>query len=311
MSHTKRVTDQPFVAEILADSINESGQRLTTMKVRFHRFVLAEFNTHRVFSRNSASSRAIPLETQLKLLAAGPAFPISWPVEQPGMQGGSELTGADLLSAQRLVERVYQSTVDEINQYTADLKAFYGDDAKSHRLHKSVINRLLEPFMYHTVIVSSTEWENFFEQRCSPLAQPEIRVAAEVMRDIYRASTPTTVHVGHWHLPLVDSSDMPWIMNFALETKQSARLIACAISVARCARVSYLTHDGVRDPLKDVDLFNKLITADPPHWSPLEHVATPAGRRDQTTGNFTGWSQLRHSQGLWNPGQLGPIQLGN
>lgn len=281
------------------------------MKVRFHRFVLAEFNTHRVFSRNSASSRAIPLEKQLEMLFAGPAFPISWPVEQPGMQGGSELTGVDLELAQRFVERVYENTIREVNDYTGLLSILYPDNPKSHRLHKSVINRVLEPFLWHTAIVSSTEWENFFAQRCSPLAQPEIRVAAEAMREVYRASTPQTVHVGHWHLPLIYRADEVWAEEHARLTGQSYWLILCAISVARCARVSYLTHEGVRDPVIDLDLFNKLITADPPHWSPLEHVATPAGRRDQTTGNFTGWLQLRHSQGLWNPGQLGPIQLGN
>jgi len=279
------------------------------MKVRFHRFVLAEFNTHRVFSRNSASSRAIPLEKQLAMLAEGPAYPISWPVEQAGMQGGYELQGEDLKLAQELLEDVYRTTVDAINWYTSELEIKYGGEkeAKQHRLHKSVINRVLEPFLYHTVIVTSDEWQNFFSQRCSPLAQPEIRVAAEDMRAALEASTPRELQYGAWHTPLIRPEDDLWIIEFAAANGLEPAYVAAAISVARCARVSYLTHEGVRDPIKDLKLFNNLISADPPHWSPLEHVATPAELLDRPLGNFSGWEQLRHT----NRWELNPIKLGD
>lgn len=277
------------------------------MKVRFHRFVLAEFNTHRVFSRNSASSRAIPLEKQLAKLAEGPSFPISWPVEQAGMQGGSELMGDDLKAAQELVERVYENTIREIVYYKDTLESLHGDEktAKQHRLHKSVINRLIEPFMEHEVIVTATEWQNFFDQRCSPLAQPEIRVAAEDMRAALSNSTPRIVKYGEWHLPLIHAQDLDFVEEFSRESGYDFWLVAAAISVARCARVSYLTHEGVRDQTKDLELFNNLISANPPHWSPLEHVATPAELLDRPLGNFTGWEQLRHT--TW---ELNPINLG-
>lgn len=266
-------------AKIICDSVSPAGDRLTTMEVVMHRFVLAEFNTHRVFSRNSASSRAIPVEKQLLRAAENPAFPLVWAAEQRGMQGGDELEAVQLEYAQELFGRVHAFTIDIIKQYLQ-----YHDERDMPRLHKSLINRLLEPFQWHTVIVSSTEWDNFFAQRCSPLAQPEIRTVAELMREAYVASQPQTLQLGEWHLPYIDEADEEL-------TEQQKQFV----SAARCARVSYLTHDGTRDWAQDVELFSRLIRARPGHWSPLEHVATPAmpdGFR--TPGNFKGWAQLRH-----------------
>ena len=134
------------------------------------------------------------------------------------------------------------------------------------------------------VIVSSTDWDGFWEQRCSPLAQPEIRVAAEAMRAVFDASEPAEVGIGGWHLPYVDAE-----RDADLDDEQRTR-----VSAARCARVSYLTHDGVRDVAKDLELYDRLVTARPPHWSPLEHVATPAAPDAAVPGNFRGWQQLRH-----------------
>lgn len=236
----------------------------------------------------------------------GPSYPISWPVEQAGMQGGSELQGDDLKLAQELVQRVCANTIDDIYGYMGELQLKYGDDAKSHRLHKSVINRLIEPFMEHEAIVTATELQNFFDQRCSPLAQPEIRVAAEDMRTAFLESTPRELEYGAWHTPLLRPEDDLWIIQFAIKTGLTPSYIAAAISVARCARVSYLTHEGVRDPLKDIELFNNLVSASPPHWSPLEHVATPARPGTNLLGNLAGWEQLRHTT-TW---ELTPINTG-
>ena len=266
-----------MTAKIVADSISEYGERLTTMEVRFHRFVLAEFNTHRVFSRNSASSRAIPVEKQVERLRENAAYPYKWPKEQPGMQGGDNLLFENLVDAVRLWSDIEDFVLDSVQAYLD------AHPDKSTRLHKSVINRLLEPFMWHTVVVSSTEWENFFSQRCSPLAQPEIRVAAEDMRKALTESVAVPIPTGGWHTPYIDYNEE--------EFKSLDQVIK--ISAARCARVSYLTQDGVRDHNEDLALFERLVTADPPHWSPLEHVATPG---DNGLGNFRGWSQLRH---LW------------
>lgn len=156
-------------------------------------------------------------------------------------------------------------------------------------LHKSLCNRILEPWQWHTVIVTATEWDGFFEQRVSPLAQPEIRAVAELMLAAYNDSEPKLVASWGWHLPYIDDSTADEITESEPEPLQTMQ----AVSAARCARVSYLTHDGVRDYHKDLELFDKLVSARPGHWSPLEHVATPDPTY-RAPGNFRGWRQLRH-----------------
>jgi hypothetical protein len=267
-------------AKIIKDSITREGHRLTTFECIFHRFVLAEANTHRDFSRNSASSRAIPVEKQLEKVMQDPAWPLVWPSEQPGMQGGTDLTNRDLWDAEDLFQNVRNATSLLVKHYLED------HPDKSTRLHKSLINRLLEPFMWHTAIISATEYQNFFNQRCSPLAQPEIRVLAEAMECEYNLSTPKLLLPGEWHLPYVDDDEL----HFDIESLKSA-------SVARCARVSTLSHEGIRDILKDMGLYTKLHYADPAHASPFEHVATPCTHHfkySEHRGNFMGWDQLRH-----------------
>lgn len=259
-------------ATIIADSISPSGVRLTTIEVTLHRFVLAELNTHRVFSRNSASSRAIPVRKQIARVVDDPAIPVEFGANQRGMQAGEPLTGEDhdraltawLEARDRAVEAV--TRLQELG------------------VHKQVTNRLLEPFMWHTVIVTATEWDGFWEQRCSPLAQPEIRVAAEAMKAAYDASEPVPVGMGEWHTPYLRDEDGD------LDDETARK-----VSAARCARVSYLTHDGRRDISKDIELYERLVTARPPHWSPLEHVATPAPEGESTLGNLRAWRQLRHA----------------
>lgn len=270
-------------AEVIADSVSESGQRLTTMEVQCHRFVLAEFNTHRAFSRNSASSRAIPVSKMLERVRMNPAIPLEFPAEQRGMQGG-EILGEDEAMA------VKAWWLDAARNAVASAEYLN----KEFGVHKSVVNRLLEPFLYHRIIVSSTEWENFFAQRCSPLAQPEIREVAKCMRDALHLSHPVPLPYGAWHLPYVDSETWEAISKSGrVELGKSMYPIAQAISCARCARVSYMTHEGRKDIDADLSLFEKLIGANPPHWSPLEHVATPC-ESGVELGNFFGWQQLRH-----------------
>jgi hypothetical protein len=220
-------------------------------------------------SRNSASSRAIPFATMLRKLATQPAFPVSWPTEAKGMQGGPNLTDPDIVKARH----IWLEALD--NAVTAA--------EKLHQLgvHKSIVNRLLEPFLAHTVIVSATDWQGFWDQRCSPLAQPDIQAAADAMFHAHQASTPEPTQFGGWHLPYVTPAERTTLGDVA----------ARQVSAARCARVSYLTHDGRRSPDADIALYWRLVNATPPHASPLEHVATPALNG---TGNFTGWKQLRH-----------------
>lgn len=258
-------------ATVVLDSVSERGARVTTIEVTLHRFVLAELNTHRAFSRNSASSRAIPTRTQLLRVLEAPALPVEFGANRRGMQAGEPLAGDELGQAHAAWLRARDAAVDAAR------------DLLELGVHKQVVNRLLEPFMWHTVIVTATDWDGFWQQRCSPLAQPEIALAATAMREAHHASTPTPLPDGAWHTPYLrpDEADLP------VETRKR-------VSAARCARVSYLTHNGRRDLVADEQLYDRLITADPPHWSPLEHVATPAAEGDPAVGNLRGWRQLRH-----------------
>lgn len=280
-------------AKIILDSVSPAGDRLVTMEVVLWRPLLAEFNTHR-WSRNGASSRAIPIERQLGYLDEGLALPISWPAEQPGMQGGDELTGQDLVDAQDLVDRIYQGIRGEVDDYLES------HPDKARRLHKSYISRYLEPFMWQTMIFSTTEGQlwNFFHQRSSHWskgAQAEFRAMADAAYAAWEGSTPVELGFGDWHLPYIQPHEQVWPL-----------YVQIPLSVARTARVSYLTHSGTRDLSADFRLFRKLVDAVPPHWSPLEHIATPERRgrthdggwlSSHSAGNFDGWEQLRHTEG--------------
>jgi hypothetical protein len=277
-------------ARIILDSLHPDPRmpRVTTMEVTFHRFVLAEYNTHRRFSRNSASSRAIPVKKQIARVKQNPAFPISWPMEKKGMQGGDELDAKHQFLAEVEWENALYDTLEHVEKLV------------EIGLHKSVVNRLLEPFMWHTVIVTSTEWDNFWALRCNPLAQPEIRVAAEMMREAYNNSVPQQLSFGQWHLPFVTGYDFDEILDAGFIGGMHWTEIARRISAARCARVSYLTHDGTREWDADLTLANRLINPgdSPMHASPFEHVCSPADwtsvKDGDVPGNLKGWWQYRH-----------------
>lgn len=283
-------------AKVIADSINDMGHRATTFEVTMHRFVLAEFNTHRVFSRNSASSRAIPVRKRMDEFHNQPAFSLTLPAEKAGMQGGAELEGQARQDAIDFVTYLHQTTASHIDAYME------AHPEPEERLHKSVLARYMEPYLWHRVIVTATDWEGFWAQRVSELAQPEIHLPAHMMHSAYLASTPEGLLNGEWHLPYVQDD----------EREEFEALDLVKLSTARCARVSYLTHDGNYDPEKDINLWDRLTTTDPAHASPLEHPCRAnkgnmrvarwhkIGEQKQTTkilpsvGNLLGFMQARH-----------------
>lgn len=271
-----------FDAKILADSISPDGVRLTTFEVTFPRIVLAEFNTHRVFSRNSASSRAIPVEKMLKRVQEDPYIPTSWGKNQKGMQAEVEL--------------------NEFERGNADLEWLLARDHAVSRaeallkigVHKQLTNRLLEPFLWHTVIVTATEWSNFFNLRNNPAAHPEIQIPAQMMQELYYRDDyePQPLHHSQWHLPLCpeleETADQQ--PTKARDYKQWVR-----IGSARCARVSYLTHDGRRDVSADLELHDRLLG--PGHMSPFEHVARPM--TDDELNSYRAWDCLLEDGTRW------------
>ena len=257
-----------YSARVLLDSRSPAGVRLTTLEVTFPRFVLSEFNTHRIFSRNSSSSRAIPTSKLLERVENEPVLPLEWGRNQKGMSATDVLTPEEEEAAKRIWLDARDAAVAHARKLV-ELK-----------VHKQELNRVLEPFLWHTVIVTATEWDNFFTLRCAPNAQPEIRAAAIRMREAIADSKPDPVPYGEWHLPLVQDDER------ALPIEMQKK-----ISAARCARVSYLTHEGKRELEKDLELHDRL-KADR-HLSPFEHVATPA-HDVEFHANFRGWLQMRH-----------------
>lgn len=269
-------------AKIICDSISEQGHRLVTMEVVMHRFILAEMNTHRVFSRNSASSRAIPASKIQDRVFDNPADPVHWGAEIKGMQSGQDLVG-DI-----------RGEVENEWQYIRSIALDSARRLTEMGLHKSLVNRLLEPFMWHTAIITATEWDNFFWQRCDPAAQPEMKAVADEMQRAYYTHRPDHMPYGAWHLPYISIEDMDLCKDRVGYDHGAAVDLLRRVSVARCARVSYLNHDGTRDIDKDLALFDKLKTSG--HWSPFEHVATPVNPstcHPNQMGNFVGWKQYR------------------
>ncbi len=226
------------LARVLADSISPDGVRLTTLLVRMPRIVLAEFNTHRMLSKSSASSRAIPIETMLRRVIDDPYIPEQWGQNGKGMQAH----GAVSDDAAEAALSCWLSARDHAVEHAKALAAI--------GIHKQTANRLLEPFAWHEVICTATEWSNFFNLRCNPLAHPAIRLTAEAMRDVISERVPTQLGYDDWHLPLVDP----------IRDKGLSVFDRIKVSTARCARVSYLTHEGVRDPTKDSELHDALVT---------------------------------------------------
>lgn len=288
------MTLSSFSATVLADSINSFEHRITTFEVNIPRFMLPEFNTHRVFSRNSASSRAIPVHKMLEMVRTSPMMPIHWGANQSGMQADIELSA----EAQEAATREWLVARDAAVAQVERLLEI--------GVHKQLTNRLLEPFLMHRIICTATEWSNFFALRCDPAAQPEIRAVAELMRNAYMASTPQRLSAGQWHLPLIFDADLPLAMRLAAQPERLAAQLAkeigddaqglpifsadeqsrlmdsiesdphtllLMISTARCARVSYLTHGGKRDLIKDLALHHRLVSGG--HMSPCEHPARP------------------------------------
>lgn len=262
-----------ITAQIIEDSVSTmSGVRLTTLQLCYPRMVHSEFLTHRVFTRNASSSRAIPVAKMIKMIRDNPAMPIHWGKNQPGMQAHEELTGYE------------RATVKAEWLRAADNAADTAERMMAAGAHKQVVNRILEPFQHIHVIVTSTEWDNFFELRDHPDAQPEIRELAIQMKLAMDASAPKWLKSGEWHLPYV--SDEEREIHPISQTR--------VMSGARCARVSYLTHDGAKPTMNgDMELYDQLVTSKPMHASPIEHQAVAGVDSTAWSGNFRGWTQYR------------------
>lgn len=301
-------------ARVVCDSLHKVS-RLVSVEVEFPRPYLAEFNTHTRFSRNSASSRAIPVWKRLKAALARPYVPASFGANKSGMQAGEALSdtdqqhtirnwliGRDIAVAQAFFlagghEEFLSAAqnggyLDEITPLVAEIDAivdryglknvFYRQDRGMHKQHA---NRVLEPYSFHTVIVTATHWRNFFGLRASKMAQPEAQDFGIAIAKAMMDSTPRQLAQGEWHLPYIRVEDRE-------ETHD--QMVLAKASAGKCARTSYLTHDGVRSLSKDIELAESMKMHG--HMSPFQHPARPHEKGDPegSQGNYSlVWTQYR------------------
>lgn len=270
------IKDGGFSVEVLADSISPKGHRIITLVGRYPRYIHGEFMTIREFSRNAASSRAIPVRKLMAQVWREPVIPIWWGKNESGMVANVELTGW----RRKLAPLIWR---------LAGIAAlFFAWLLVKLDCHKQIVNRLLEPWMWITVIFTSTSFSNFEGLRCHKDAEPHFQKFAKMVMRAIRESTPRQLSYGQWHLPYLNQDDEAWV------TKNGDRFADfIKLSVGRCARVSYLTHDGVRDPQKDIELHDRMMVQVPLHASPAEHQAM-ASEGTEASGNLRGeWLQYR------------------
>lgn len=250
-------------AEIIADSAYHSS-RITTFELEYPRFIHAEFMTHRQFSRNAASSRAIPIERMHQHVKTNMAMPIHWGRNQAGMQAQYELEDNERKSA-------------IMNwQVACDMAVHNSRMLHLDNVHKQIANRVTEPFQMMKVVVTATEWGNWYWLRNHQDAQPEIHELASIMLQAHEYSQPEQLLPGQWHLPYVNShiSLVDGSQCFT-DTKGDDLTLAeaQAVSASCCAQVSYRKSD---DSLEKAQMiFDKLINSEPVHASPVEHQASP------------------------------------
>ena len=290
-------------AKILADSIGPAGVRLTTWELTYWRSIHAELMTYGMFSRNAASSRAIPAAKMRERIRKDPAGPVFWGANQKGMSAAEELTGWRLRAA-KLGWLLGCRLMLLLSWFLGKLG-----------LHKQITNRVTEPWMYITTVVTADQYAfaNMFHQRDHKDAQPEFRALARLMWVEYNMATPKQLKVGEWHLPFIDDEDRAEALVFVQGSRICGKLLEVdevlkQVSVGRCARVSYLNHNGVRNIREDIDLHNKMKNSKPGHWSPFEHVAM-ALTIPATQAKLHGWRPYRMDQQdeflselpVWNP----------
>jgi hypothetical protein len=292
-----------ITAKIVADSISPQGVRMTTMEIEYPRFILAELNTHRMLSKNSASSRAIPVKAMHEHIQQSPAEPTYWGKNQPGMQAKQEVSGPDLSEA----KYIWMKAKEDALHWAAAL-------ANRLEVHKQIANRITEPWMTMKTVISGTEWRNFWWLRCHADAQPEINVLAQKMFELYQQHQPQQLQPGEWHVPYVHTNRSTIDGNLCYHDNNGVPITATEariVSASCCAQVSYRKNDDSYE--KALKIYQQLIESEPAHASPVEHQATPmypdvdnydpsawqpgtthvSARGDLWSGNLRGWIQHR------------------
>lgn len=303
-------------AKIIADSKSaHTEQRITTFELEYPRFIHSEIMTHRQFSRNTSSSRAIPIDKMIEQVQTNPAIPIHWGLNQSGMQAEEELSYIQKELANSLWVKAKNNAVA------------VAKEMKELGLHKQIVNRVLEPFQMMKTLVTATSFDNFFNLRCHKDAQPEIKQLADLMYQAMQESEPESLKAGEWHTPYVqhtrgedgtlwyfttrekyDIDDGIWVNTTEYLDQDQAIKISCSCT----AQISYRKNDTSIE--KAIKIYDKLIGSEPKHASAFEHCATPIdpSQEDEIkehsgithwlsssngftacSGNFKNWVQYR------------------
>lgn len=272
-----------FKVDIVADSIMPMNHRITSMLITFPRYILAEFNTHRALSRNSASSRAIPTRRIVEMVKETPFIPLKWMEDHSGMQGTKYLDDVVIRNRGMGIKNTDVEAAQQMWLMARDnaLRIAGVLNGKELNVSKQIVNRLLEPFMWHTILVTATEWENFFALRDDLAADIHMQHIAHMMLEVMNVSTPKRLKAGEWHMPFGDQIITDEVIKLVKSDKVKGSLWDDAvlprllkISTARCARTSYLTFDQIpikHDYTRDILQTDSLIANG--HMSPLEHCA--------------------------------------
>ena len=278
-------------AKIIKDSISPTGKRIITYELEYPRFIHSELMTHRAFSRNAASSRAIPISTMLRLVWNNPATPIHWGKYQSGMSAKEELTGFRLWISKKLWN------------VSGKVACVFAWSMWKAGLAKQVVNRIVEPWSHIKVVVTATDYDNWEHLRRHPAAQPEIHRLADEMFIEKEKSFSTLMNYGEWHLPYVTRIAHPHFDDIMYHAKPIGTDVvynkenlfnletAKRVSASLCAQVSYRKSDESID--KALRIYDTLVNNKPVHASPFEHQATPLKDPNESSGNFKGWLQYR------------------
>jgi hypothetical protein len=266
-------------ATIVADSCNVQGNRMITMELIYPRIIHSEVMTHCMLSKNSQSSRAVPLASAIAYVQKNSFLPVWWGKKQAGMSAKEELVGSEMERARHLWESCKQAVIH------------YAQSMESAQLHKQISARILEPFQMHKTVISGTEWANLLWLRDHEDAQPEFAELAKCISSALEKSTPFPLKPGEWHLPYVSSDiieidGVEYLTYRDIDGNELDLDTARKVSASCCAQVSYRKLDD--SVQKAIDIFNKLFSGSRIHASPVQHQATPM-KIEQ--GNPTEWEE--------------------
>lgn len=294
--------DPNIFVEVLADSINSEHDRLTSFHAHYPRIVLAELNTHRIISKNSSSSRAVPTNKELNLVNQSPFIPSFWGKNQAGMQAKELLSEEESKQCELIWNQI-------IKYVTGKVKLF-----NKIGLHKQIANRWLETAQYMNTVLTATDWDNFLSLRNHDDAEPHLHELAKCIKIALEISKPQLLNPGEWHLPFVRTiRNSEGKLEYYIDNNKIQLEDGKKISASCCAQISYRKSDTSLE--KAIDLFNKfnfeLKNDNPPHYSPTQHQGTPVDylllNQEHKWQDTIGITHMDRKYNLWSEAFCGWI----